>query len=168
MNNLDLLVVKKKSIEDILEILAQMVPATQHGRLTTFLPFAVKAIVPEKSSAQPAPIQPIELKEKETTEGDKVVEVKSPTASKGEGGTQENFSLRTVAQQKVNEDFICLEWLQEFGQPVSKKTVEEFAEELGTSIRNKQALGTHLLTSSTSRILEDFQICTKLKDCRWI
>ena len=161
MNNLDLLVVKRSQIESMLDVLAFLSPKSHDGRLTTFLPFVVKTSPKESPVAAPVPTD--EVNEIEGVEGELPLELKPALVPvKVE---KEEVSLLALAKQKVNQDFVCFEWLQDFGSPVCKKSIEEFIEEVGTSICNKQAICNFELPSPTNGVSEVAQDNAFLQEC---
>lgn len=125
--------VKRSNIEEILDVLVYLSPKCHDGRLNTFLPFSVRASANDQAAAS-AP-QPAEVKDKEGVESEKPNDQKPVT--KIQSSAAEDHSLKTIAKQKVNQDYICFEWLQDMGSPVCKKSVEELINELGASICNK-------------------------------
>lgn len=130
VRSLDILVVKRSHLEGLHDILEWLSPARPDGRPTACAPFAwqTSKVGKEKAAAG---------KNKEA-EGEKLLEAKPISKAEKVG---DSLSLQSAARQKVDEDFVSYEWLQEFGAPVCRRSVESFIADLAAAIRNKQAIG---------------------------
>lgn len=121
MNHLEVLVLKKSTIEGLLEVLGNVSPSIG-SRSSSFLPFGVLGA------------KSIDLENKVVDE----------TSKLEEGGSLQ------MAKQLVDSDYIAFSWLQELGSPVCELSASEIVERIAELVSNKTAICSISFTSATN------------------
>lgn len=121
MNHLEVLVLKKSTIEGLLEVLNNVSPSIG-SRSSSFSPFGV-------------------LGTKSTDVDNKIADESSTPE---EGG-----SLQT-AKQLVDADYVAFSWLQELGSPVCELSASEIVERIAELVANKTAICSKVFTSAAN------------------
>lgn len=118
---------RKSHLEALQEFLECMSPVSWNGKLTTFAPFASNLTKPQN----------VPLHQAKDSELEKQGEKQS---AKFESLNAEESGSHSLAKQILNQDFVCFDWLQEFGSPVCKTNIEDFLVSLATAIYRKSSL----------------------------
>jgi hypothetical protein len=149
VNDLDILIVKRKPIEAFLDMLSLLSGNPTGDRSLTYLPFGV----PNLSISNQKDHKPDDNKDQESAQNRD--EKKKNQESKD---TTKSDSLSQSAQGKIqlNDEFIAFDWLQDLSSSVSSRSVSQLLSSLAQSIYSRAALGRlHVNNSAAGRIFQE-------------